>query len=264
MTVEAGCADVNGTRLYYEVAGSGEALVLVHGFALDTRMWDAQMEALSAQYRVIRYDMRGFGRSALPDGGTYAPADDQQALLRFLGVARAHLCGFSRGGMTAIDFALAYPQMVRTLVAADAVLSGYAWSPDWRARWRATCELGDAAAARRAWLAHPLFAPLAEKPDAQARLAQMVADYSGWHWLHRDCLRRTDAAHALEQMRMPVLAVLGERDLPDFHAIADLLADRAGAQKAVLAGVGHMSPLEDPAAFNRLVLEFLSVHRSRD
>jgi 3-oxoadipate enol-lactonase len=81
MTTETGIVEVNGTRLYYEAAGSGPALVLIHGFNLDTRMWDDQFEVFAQHYRVVRYDARGFGQSALPTDEPYTGADDLQALL---------------------------------------------------------------------------------------------------------------------------------------------------------------------------------------
>jgi len=118
-----GFADVNGTRLYYEMAGSGPALVLIHGHTLDTRMWDDQFEPFARDYRVIRYDQRGYGKSAPPTAESYSPADDLMALLRYLGLSSAHILGQSRGGAGAIDFALTYPEATTTLIAVDAVLS---------------------------------------------------------------------------------------------------------------------------------------------
>ena len=79
--VETAYADLNGTRLYYELAGAGDALVLVHGFGLDRRMWDSQFTAFAEQWRVVRYDLRGFGRSApLVAGRAYRHIDDLVAL----------------------------------------------------------------------------------------------------------------------------------------------------------------------------------------
>jgi pimeloyl-ACP methyl ester carboxylesterase len=80
---------VAGTRLFYETVGTGPPLVLVHGFTFDTRMWDGQMGALAARRQVIRYDIRGFGRSALPEGESYTAAGDLKALLEYLGVESA-------------------------------------------------------------------------------------------------------------------------------------------------------------------------------
>ena len=75
MTTQSGFANVNGTSLYYELAGSGPTVILIHGFSIDTRMWDDQMEELTSRYQVLRYDMRGFGRSSLPDeSGTSSPS----------------------------------------------------------------------------------------------------------------------------------------------------------------------------------------------
>ena len=260
MKIESGLAAVNGTRLYYEVAGSGDPLLLVHGLSLDTRMWDAQFAVFAERYRVVRYDVRGYGRSAAPDGTPYARTDDQMALMAHLGITRAHILGLSMGGMLAVDFALDYPRATQTLIAVDSALSGYRWSDDWRARWQAMEATGDAEAAKRLWLAHPLFAPANEQPAVAAALAQMVADYSGFHFLRDDGGRSSHAFKRLEQIGMPALVVLVERDLPDFHAIADLLATRAHAQKVVIPGVGHMSPMEAPAAVNRIVLDFLAAH----
>lgn len=75
MKARQGTASVNGTQLYFEIAGEGHPLVLIHGNTLDVRMWDDQIDTFAAKHQVIRYDMRGFGRSALPTHEAYAPAD---------------------------------------------------------------------------------------------------------------------------------------------------------------------------------------------
>ena len=114
-------ATINGTRLYFEIAGSGQPLVLIHGFTLDLRMWDDQFERLTREFQVIRYDMRGFGQSAPPTGERYAHADDLRDLLDHLRVDKAHLVGLSKGGAIALDFTLAYPRRVNKLVLIDTV-----------------------------------------------------------------------------------------------------------------------------------------------
>lgn len=106
MQARTGFAAVNGIRLYYEVAGSGRPLVLIHGMSLDTRMWDDQFEPLAQHYRVVRYDARGFGKSALQTGRSYAHTDDLKALLEYLDIEHAFIVGLSMGGGIAIDFAL--------------------------------------------------------------------------------------------------------------------------------------------------------------
>jgi pimeloyl-ACP methyl ester carboxylesterase len=188
MDVQQGFAEVNGTRLYYEVAGAGEPIVLIHGFTIDARMWDDQFAPFAAHHRVVRYDMRGFGRSAPMDNAPYAHTDDLAALLTHLTVTRAAIVGLSMGGGVAVDFALAYPAMTGALIPVDAALGGHRWSEAWN---RQVGPIGKAAradgidAAKMRWLGLPLFAPACEQPAVGARLAAMVADYSGAHWVAR-------------------------------------------------------------------------------
>ena len=258
-----GFAEVNGTRLYYETAGVGDAVVFVHGFTLDTRMWDDQFEAFAQRYRVIRYDARGFGKSALPDGTPYAPHDDLKAVLEHLGVERAHVVALSMGGGIGIDFALTYPHMTRTLVAVDAVVGGWRWSDEevkhTKLRNEATASEG-IPGAKRAWLANPLFAPANEQPTVAARLVQIVEDYSGWHFVHDNptVSLKPRAFERLGHITAPTLVILGERDVADFQGMADALAARVpNARKIVLPNVGHMSNMEAPHAFNDVVLGWL-------
>ncbi|TMF47254.1 MAG: alpha/beta fold hydrolase [Chloroflexi bacterium] len=100
---ETGYIETNGTKLYYEVMGEGHPLVLVHGGYMDRRMWDDQFAEFAQYYRVVRYDVRGFGRSELPQV-PYADRQDLQALLTSLGIEKTYLLGLSLGGMIAIDY----------------------------------------------------------------------------------------------------------------------------------------------------------------
>jgi len=267
--VPSGIARVNGTSLYYEVAGSGEPVALVHGFALDSRMWDDQVDALAEGHRVIRYDVRGFGRSEPPDGKPYSRAEDLKALLEHLGIGSADIVGLSMGGSVAVSFALSFPEMTRKLILADSALNGYDWSSEWESSWEAIGGRAKSAgekAANALWLDHPLFAPAREKHSVAARLAQMVDGYSGWHWVNDDPLRVSDPADAsrLTEVRSPALIVLGERDLPDFHRIAAILQERIpDSRTSKLQGVGHMVNMEAPEQFNELVLDFLKIPSRR-
>ena len=260
---QRGTAEVNGTRLYYEVAGSEHPLVLIHGFALDTRMWDYQFEAFAQHYRVVRYDMRGYGKSLPPRDESYSHTDNLMALLEHLRIDRAHVFGQSRGGAVAIDFALAHPEATGALVLVDPVLGGHSWSQEAArtdgAIWETAAKSG-VEAGKAKWLAHPLFPPAREKPEVAARLEQMVSDYSGWHLINTDPGRYADppAAQRLHEIGAPTLVVVGERDLPNFLVIADTLQQVPNARKVVLPGVGHMCNMEDPTKFNEVVLDFLA------
>ena len=266
MLAQQGFAEVAGARLHYEQAGSGPPLVLLHGFTLDARMWDAQVSELSRHYRGIRYDLRGFGRSSLPGTAPYSHTDDLHGLLDYLGIDRpVAVVGLSMGGDVATRFALEYPNEVRALILADAMVEGHQWS----ARWSETvgpvwqgARRESVAVARARWLAHDgLFGPARENPDVAAQVARMIEGYSGWHWVNRDPQRRSEVPmpDRLDQIRAPTLVVVGERDCDDFQAQADMLARGIpDASKVVLPGIGHMANMEDSAAFNRLVLAFLA------
>lgn len=255
---------LDGGRIYYEIAGSGHPLVLIHGFSLDTRMWDDQFEPFAQRYRVIRYDVRGYGKSSTPTSAPYSHAGDLKALLDHLGISRAHILGLSLGGAIAINFALTFPYMVSALVLADSVLWGHSWvETESGAIWRAGREQG-IEEARRLWLAHPMFLAARENPQVAAPLARIVFDYSGWHWVSDDPGLYPDPpdSQLLSRISVPTLALVGARDVPDFHVIADTLAHTIpNAHKVLLSGVGHMCNMEDPAGFNTAVLDFLRTIR---
>ncbi len=260
----AGFADVNGTRLFYEIAGIGPALTLIHGFSLDARMWDDQYAAFAQNYRVLRYDLRGFGQSAVPGTEHYSHAEDLQALLAYLKIEQTALIGFSMGGGVAISFAVTYSALVDALIVAGSLLPGRRLSAElgasFGAIWSAGRTLG-VAAARERWLQHQLFAPIRARPELDARFTQIVSEYSGWEWTHKDLQRDPDPppAQRLGEIRARTLAIVGERDLPDFHAVAGLIErDVLGARRVVLPGAGHVVNMEVPERFNTLVLEFLA------
>ncbi len=249
--------------LYYESTGSGPAVVFIHGLGSDARIWDAQYAALSRSFRVVRYDLRGYGRSGVP-AEAYAHTDDLKMLLDHLGIARAHIVGQSMGGGTALDFALEYPACVNRLVLVDSTIDGYDWSPEsaesWAPVYAKAAEVG-LAGAMDVLLAHPLFASACENPETKARLAEILGGYSGWHAVNEDPERRPDPAaiQRLEQITAPTLLVLGELDLIDYHNQSHLLAERLPhASLVTLPGVGHVAPLEAADQLNQILLDFLS------
>ena len=249
--------------LSYAVAGNGEPVLFIHGFGLDSDMWASQWTEFAARYRTIRCDLRGYGRSSLPRG-PYSHVDDVLALLDHLKCRPAHLVGLSMGGRYALRIARAAPTAVRSLTLADTALDGHAWSGDWLKRWRQMSEaakLGDLAAARRLWIGHPLFGPALEQPQTAAALQAMVARYSGWHWWQRDPDPGPDPpiAAVLSSIDIPTLMIIGGRDLTDFQDIARCVTSRMpNVRLATIPHAGHMSNMEAPDEFNRLVLDHLA------
>jgi pimeloyl-ACP methyl ester carboxylesterase len=257
-------AEVNGTRLAYQTAGEGVPVVFVHGLCLDMRMWDDQFDVFAEHYRVIRCDVRGFGKSALPTEERYRPADDLHALLEHLGVVKAHVIGLSMGGRIVLHYGLLYPESTLSLVLVDSALDGYEWTEDWDNSLDAIAERGGVSGARAAnemWLEHELFAPARERAECRTKLETIVRDDSGWTWVNNNPVKgiHPRGGDRLADVRVPTLVVVGDRDLLDFQRIADkLAAEIPAAKKIVLEGAGHMSNMERPAEFNAAVLEFLA------
>jgi pimeloyl-ACP methyl ester carboxylesterase len=255
-----GRLSVPGADLYFEVEGVGPAVVLVHGFSLDARMWDDQVPALRDVATVIRYDVRGFGRSSMPEPGVlYAQSTDLVALLDHLGVANAVLVGLSMGGLIVLHTALVAPSRVHGLVLLDSLLDEVEWDAesDIAFEQAATVAVNEGAeAAKAVWLQHPLFAAARRDPDLAARLAREVEPYSCFHWTQTDPRAPLEPSPyaALEQIAAPTTVVIGERDVACFHEMAELLARRIpGARLITVPGAGHMVNLEAPAMVNALL-----------
>jgi len=256
-----GYALINGAQLYYETDGHGYPLFLVHGMGLDHRMWDGQFATFANNYEVIRYDLRGFGRSSLPTAESYAHHTDLKSLMEYLGHSKAHLTGLSMGGRVVMDFAIAFPEMVASLIMVDSTIHGYKNKNDLTGSITTAAAAGGAKAANEAWLNHDLFIPARRNAAVAGQLAQMVNDYSGWHWVNKNPWTPIDppAITKLNKITAPSLIIVGEKDVPDFRDMADLLHEQIpGSRIEIIKDVGHMSNMEDTATFNKLVLDFLS------
>jgi pimeloyl-ACP methyl ester carboxylesterase len=254
---------VDDGQLYYEEAGAGSAVVLLHGFTLDTRMWDDQFDVLAQRHRVVRYDLRGFGKSSLPTG-SYAHADDCKRVMEALGIQRANIVGLSLGGRVSLDVAVRHPAIVSRVVVLDTFVGGYVPSQAFRdasAEMAAVARAGDMAKAKALWLDHALFKPAATRPAVRERLHQMVQAYSGFHWTkaNPEVPVSPPVLPRLSELRIPLMAMVGERDIEDVHAMTSILAKEvAGARKVVIPGVGHMTNMEAPQEVNAHLMKFLA------
>lgn len=247
--------------IHYDVAGEGDPVLLIHGLALDGRTWDDQVDVFAATHRVIRFDLPGSGRSAIPSG-TWSLAETANGVLHDAGVTRAHVVGLSLGGRAATDLALAHPAIVRSLVLVDAVVAGYKFSDEWRGRMKGVVELAASHGTQRAneqWLADPTFAPAMRQPSVARRLREMVLSYSGAHWTNPRWIAAVapPTIERLGEIGAPTLVIVGELDVPDFQTMADTLAHGIpGARKVVVPNAGHLANIEAPEIVNRLILDF--------
>lgn len=262
----AAASETEEEGLFCVAEGVGEPVLLIHGLTLDHRMWRPQMgPLLSAGYRVIRYDVRGFGRSQPLAGSSSVDADDVPRLLDRLGVMRAHLVGLSMGGAIAADVGIHHGNRVASIVFADAALGGMKFRGEYRAinaRNVALARSEGVEAAKEAWLRSALFAPARRNADVRDALIEMVKGYSGAHWRSGQRALHSDTYGRIGEIRAPSLVLVGQLDSDDFQSAADWLASQiVGAKKVVIEGAGHMSNMERPEAFNTAVLEFLAENR---
>jgi pimeloyl-ACP methyl ester carboxylesterase len=259
-----GFAPVGGTRLFYEVNGTGPAVILIHGGQMDSRMWDDQFAVLAKQFTVIRYDVRGYGGSFQPDQ-LYSDADDLAGLLDYLQLKNAHVVGLSLGGRVAIDFALAHPKRVNSLTLAGPGLAGYepphSEEADVR-MWNLVKAARDDGPEKvtELWLEDPFMAPAMEQPRLVRRL-QRLARENAHCWLGNPVLQRSPsplAAKRLNEIKVPTLLIVGNRDVPQIQATIETLEKGiSGSKKVVIKGAGHMVNMEKPEEFNEALLAFL-------
>ena len=254
-----------GQVIAYDDEGAGPILLLLHAFPLCRAMWAPQIPALCQVARVIAVDLPGFGESTLPDGGWTVDtvADTLSDFLTGIGVPQPVVVGgLSMGGYVALALARRHPERLAGLILADT--RAEADTPEARQNRDRLCSVAESegVAAVFAKMRPKLFAPatlehLVELVTAITTMAQaqtvpaIVAALTAL----RD---RLDATTSLSAIRVPTLVIVGEQDLLSPPDVAESLATAIpGAGLAVVPEAGHLSNLEAPEAFNRLVRDFL-------
>lgn len=257
----AGYVEVGNDSIFFEIAGTGPVLVLIHDGLVHREIWDAQFASFSQTYRVIRYDRRGYGNST-PATGAYSNLDDLDRLFTQLGVDSACLIGMSSGGRLAIDFTLQYPQRVTSLILVGAVVGGLPYTQHFFNRGgHLPANLTDGEQMRAWYAAEDPYAIYAENEAARGRVKELVARFP-----YRT--RSTPGAASpapvpasvqrLHEIHVPTLILVGEFDIPDVHAHAGAIAAGiAGSTRDIVPRAGHLPPIEQPALVNEAVLAFL-------
>jgi len=260
--VHEGYADQSGARLSYrDTGGGGVPVVFLHAATGNSLVWEYQLPAFArAGYRVVTYDRRGFGRSATELGGAQpaTDADDLLGLLDHLGLDRVHLVGTAAGGGVALDFALSFPDRLRSVVIANAL--GGVQDADY-------LEMGQR-------LRPPQFAALppdvrelgpsyrAANPDGVRRWLELHhLSWPGGSPPRAQPTRNRITFALLETLKVPTLLLTGDADLYTPPSVLRLFAARIrAAESVVVPEAGHSAYWEQPEIFNRTVLEFLRKH----
>lgn len=245
--------DRDGVKIFYRERGSGPAVLLSHGYAATSEMWEGQAEALSDSYHVISWDMRGHGESDSPDDlEQYSEATtvaDMAAILDACNAQKAVIGGLSLGGYMSLAFNLAHPDRVHALLLFDTG-PGYR-KDDARDGWNEMAE-------RRA---RSFEKKGLDALSSGGRETQISTHRSakGLSLSALGMLRQFDAQviESLPEITVPALVLVGEEDKP-FLAASDMMAAKIpGAKKVVIPGAGHSANLDKPEEFNRAVREFL-------
>src|SRR5260370_36359123 len=268
MVVETGYAEVDGGRLYYETSGKGPALVLIHAGFLDSRMWDTQLQLFSENYRVIRYDVRGFGKSDVART-KFSDYKDLRVILDHIGAQTASLVGVSNGGRIASDFAVEYPSIVDHLVLVSPGMSGYKFSgPEEEKMWEEFDKqmkpqedadregrAGDAVEMDvNAWAS-------AQTSANRERITEIAMDNFHVHAENPWKLQVSPEPrtfHRLSKIRIPTLLIIGDKDVPAQMLMVDNIHSQIPeSQKVLIHGADHIVNMSKPDEFNTTVLEFL-------
>jgi pimeloyl-ACP methyl ester carboxylesterase len=264
---------VNGIRLHYEEAGRGTPLVFVHEFAGEGASWHLQVRFFARRYRTITFNARGYPPSDVPtapDAYSQAQAvDDLRGLLDALGIDRAHVCGLSMGGYATLHFGIRHPERARSLVVAGC---GYGSLAADRARFHE-----DVAAMAERFLTEPMATLADVYCQGPTRVQFRDKDPRGWQEFRDQFAVQSALGHgltmrgvqlrrpsvyelraALERLEVPTLVVTGDEDEPCLEPALFMKRKIPRAGLVVIPRAGHTINLEEPEAFNRAVLDFLT------
>jgi pimeloyl-ACP methyl ester carboxylesterase len=236
------------------------ALVMLHGFALDSRMWRRQVEAFGHDHRILTLDLPGFGPQAR-ELGQADPSAELERAMNAAKLTKAHVIASSYGAAVAVDYALQHPDRVSSLVLAAPMLLGRRMGIDSWARCVSLANDGDKATATEVWLEDPLFESLRRVDELFEEVRHIVLDYGGGHWTGRvtSLWSEPDPMLRLKDLAIPTLIVSGEADLPSFMVMAEAYAkSMPSVRREIIHGVGHHVTLEAADAFNSLVRAFLA------
>ena len=266
-------ARVNGINIFYEEAGEGTPLIFVHEFAGEAKSWHLQMRFFARRYRCIAFNARGYPPSDVPhDPKAYSQdlaAADILGLLDALNIAKAHICGLSMGGYAVLHFGLRWPERAHSLVVAGA---GYGSGPGETEKFRR-----DVAETADRFERDGMKAVAEFYTKGPTRVQFMDKDPAGWQEFYDMFCAQSAKGHALtmrgvqmsrpsvyeleagmERMTVPTLIVTGDEDEPCLEPAIFMKRKIRSSGLVVMPKAGHTVNLEDPDAFNRAVLDFLT------
>ncbi len=264
----SGFASIGNARLYYEVTGEGPAFVMIHAGIADSRQWNNEFTYFANNYRVLRYDMRGYGRSE-PAEGEFSHMGDLTALLEHLQIRGPLLMmGCSMGGGLAMDYTLAHPLGVKALIMVDAGPTGLELdvpTPPKFAEVEKAYNAGqlDRVAELETQIWFDGMGRTPEQVNQQTRQLVYEMNRQGLSHDAKQLGQRlpdtpVPAVEGLNQLRTPVLVIVGAHDTPYMLAAADYMAEKIpSARKVIIEDAAHLPNMDQPDEFRRVVTAFL-------
>ena len=268
LQTKSGFVPVGNARLYYEMAGQGIPLVMIHAGVADSRQWNNEFPVFARSHRVLRHDMRGYGKSE-PVDGEFSHMDDLLAILDTLEFQeRAVIMGCSMGGGIAMDFALTHPSRVRALIMVGSAPSGLKLDVPSSAKFaevEKAFEAGDldlvSELETQIWFDGTGRTP--EQVNQSMRKLLYEMNHQALTHEVKELGKRlpnteTPAFDRLGDLKIPVLIIIGEHDTPYILAAADYMVERIpSAQKVVIQDAAHLPNMDHPEEFQVHVTKFL-------
>jgi pimeloyl-ACP methyl ester carboxylesterase len=267
--IKTGFAEINNARIYYETAGEGTPIVMIHAGVADCRQWNNEFTSLSKSYHVLRYDMRGYGKSAPVDG----EFNHMQDLISLLDSLEIHepmiLMGCSMGGGIAMDFALTQPARARALIMVGSAPTGLELDVPKLDKFEAaekSFEAGDldltAEIETQIWFDGTGRTPQQVNQAMRKLLYEMdrqALTYEAMQLGKRLPNTPTPAVQRLSELHLPILVIVGAQDTPYILAAVDFMAENIpSSQKAIIADAAHLPNMDHPDEFQKIVQAFLN------
>jgi pimeloyl-ACP methyl ester carboxylesterase len=258
------------TQLYYEEAGQGEPVILIHDHSVDCRMWDDVFYRLAKKYRVIRYDLRGYGKSDMPEVGFgFLQADDLKNLMDALGIKKAHFAGLSLGGMTLADFVALYPECVLTATITSGAISNF---PDrssvpkgflkiyndtvftLKRQEVANYQLKGIDVSKKEWKLAMKSVSGNHYRKIKKKLNGMIDDWTAWQWNHPEVDAfigdQADSLLSKQKTHPRILFLIGQRDSKGSKRSMQRMAALCRESKIeIMPDAGHFTAMEYPEDF---------------
>jgi pimeloyl-ACP methyl ester carboxylesterase len=263
ISISSGYTNVKDGTLYYEMIGHGdETIVFIHDGLVHREVWDNQFSYFAKNYKVVRYDRRGYGRSPKPET-TYSNVEDLHQVFNFLKINKAILIGMSAGGGLAIDFTLKHPNKVSSLIVVGAVVSGFSYSDHFLTR-GGRLQAADYANPEKLlkyFVKEDPYEIAPQNTEVKEKLWKLMETYPQNIDFSKNRLADQPERPAIEflnEIQVSTLIIIGEFDIPDVFVHAGAIESGIPyAQKVIIQNAGHLVPIEQPKIFNEQISNFL-------